>query len=45
MANMLKDQIAVLMQLQMALHDPSRGIRVLSGKNNGHFQKNKCIVT
>ncbi len=38
---MLKGQIAVLMQLQIALHDPSQGIRVLSGKNNGHFQKKK----
>ncbi len=42
---MLKDQIAVLMQLQIALHDPSRGIRVLSGKNNGHFQKNKNVLS
>ncbi len=30
---------AVSMKLQRALHDPSRGIRVLSSKTIGHFKK------
>ncbi len=33
-------QISVSMQLQRALHNPSRGIRVLSSKMIGHFLKN-----
>ncbi len=37
--NGLKVQIAVLMQLQMALYDPSRGISVLSSKTNINFLK------
>ncbi len=40
-ANELKFQIAVSMQLQRALNDPSREIRILSSKPFGHFQKNK----
>ncbi len=40
-ANVLKVQIAVSMQLQRALHDPSRGIRVLSSETICHFQKKK----
>ncbi len=37
-ANGLKVQIAVSVQLQKALYDPSRGIRVLSSEKIGHFQ-------
>ncbi len=40
-ANGLKVQIAVLMQLQRALHNPSRGIRVLSSENDQSFSKDK----
>ncbi len=40
-ANVLKVQIEVSMQLQRALHDPSRGIRVLSNEMIGHFLKKK----
>ncbi len=42
----LKVQTAVLLQLQRALYDPSRGIRVLSRKEIGHLKKKnvlKCI--
>ncbi len=39
--NVLKVQIAVSMQLQMALHDPSRGIRFLSSETIFHFLKTK----
>ncbi len=35
--NGLKVQIAVLMQFQRALHNPSWGIRVLSSKTLGHL--------
>ncbi len=45
--NGLKVQIAVSMQLQRALHDPSRGIRVLSSETIGHFLKknvNFCLA-
>ncbi len=38
--NGLKAQNAVSVQLQKALHDPSRGIRVLSREMIGHFLKN-----
>ncbi len=40
----LKVQIAVSMQLQMALHDPTQGIRVLCNKMISHFL-NKNIYT
>ncbi len=41
-ANGLKVQIAVSMQLQGALHDPIRGIRVISSKSICNFlKKNK----
>ncbi len=38
-ANGLKVQIAVSMQLQRALHEPSRGITVLSSESIGNFLK------
>ncbi len=40
-ANWLKVQIAVSMQLQRALHDPSQGIRILSSKTIANFLKKK----
>ncbi len=44
-ANGLKVQTAVSKQLQKALHDPSRRIRVLSSEMICHFKKKikKCI--
>ncbi len=39
----LKVQIAVLVQLQRALHDPSRGIRVLSSQTMSFSKKLKYI--
>ncbi len=42
-ANWLKVQIAVLMQLQSALHDPRPGIRVLSSEAIGHFLRKILI--
>ncbi len=41
--NGFKVQIAVSMQLQKALHDPSQGIRVLSNEMIGHFLKQNNI--
>ncbi len=38
--NGLNFQIAVSMQLQRTLHDPSQGLRVLYSKTNSHFLKN-----
>ncbi len=44
-ANGLKVQILVSMQLQMALHDPSRGIRELSSKMIGYLKKKPNVYT
>ncbi len=41
--NGLKVQIAGSMQLQRALHEPSRGLKVLSSEAIGHLKKNKSI--
>ena len=41
--NGLKVQIAVSVQLQRALHDPRRGIRVLSRETIGHFLKKNIL--
>ncbi len=43
-ANGLKDQIAVSMLLQRALHDPSRGVRVLSSEKICHLKKIIIII-
>ncbi len=44
--NGLKVQIAISMELQRALHDPSRGIRVLSSETISNFPKkiNKTFI-
>ncbi len=42
--NRLKVQIAVSMQLQMALHDPTQGIRVLCSKTISHFLKQYIYI-
>ncbi len=44
-ASGLKIKNAVSMKLQRALHDPSRGIRVLSSKTIGHFKKIYILYT
>ncbi len=42
--NGLKVQIAVSIQFQRALHDPSQGIKVLCSETIGHFLKKKKIL-
>ncbi len=43
--NVLTVQIAVSIQLQRALHDPSRGISVLSSETIGHNKKMYILLT